>query len=819
MSLIDKAKGTLNNYKDNFEAYKAENISESDTRSKIIDRLFIDVLGWEEIDIIREEHGDSGYYDYKFSTANFQFIVEAKKNLQNFIFPDSAGNNFKIKTIINKGNEDVVTQIRNYLIDHSLTYGVITNGHQFIISRFVNYDGADWKENDVFIFRSVDELQEDFITFYNLLSKEAVLTNNRIKFFKEELLGQTVLEKLNPYNKDEVLVRNELSGKLVQVVSDVFEDIYDLNDKRVLEACYVENKDIMKQNSELDILFPDDPPNFDKKIEKLRNTENTREKIKNEIVRTAGSVPNPIIIIGGKGAGKTTFIKYFIEVTLSDDRKTKQVPVIYLDFKNFTFQQIRDTKSIYDEIIKNIADNYAQYNLFSFEVLKKIYEEDLDKNIKSFWSYIKNDEVEINKKTSIFLEEQVQDKINFLKKMSVYLMSEFKVRLCIVLDNADQLDDESQKEIFLLSQSINISVKCLVVLSLREGYFFQWREKPPFDAYPSIVFHITAPPYNDVLKKRIEFILSHYDFSKLRGSYEGKTVELGEEKLKNFFQTLYNTFFNEQNSDVLKFLGETSYPNTRSLLKKIQYFLLSGYTKISTYIASDFEKIPVWDFIKAVALDSKYYYKSKYSIVHNLFYPTINNKNHFTKIRLLKYLLDISKTGSKANSENFKQISEIFGKAGYAESIIKCELEELLKYNLVETTNFSSDTEAKPILDNNCYLKITLAGKYYICDLLSSTIYIDLMSQDTIIYRQDFLEEMVKLFPIAEKSHGNRDMKGRLEVMDKFLEYLEKEEENDMNRNETGVYALDFSIVGTIRSGAYSKGKEIMMRYIQRSSK
>lgn len=62
-------------------------ISESDTRSKLIDNLFINVLGWTENDIMREGHVDSGYYDYKISIAGMTFIVEAKKQFVEFLLP------------------------------------------------------------------------------------------------------------------------------------------------------------------------------------------------------------------------------------------------------------------------------------------------------------------------------------------------------------------------------------------------------------------------------------------------------------------------------------------------------------------------------------------------------------------------------------------------------------------------------------------------------------------------------------------------------------------------------------------------------------
>jgi len=391
MTKIDECKQIFLNYKQDFATYinQERGLSESDTRSKILDKIFIDILGWEESDIKREGHVGHGYFDYKFTTPAFKFVVEAKKDLSEFILPDSGGSKFKISTLINKGNDKTIAQIREYLVGLSLSVGVISNGHQFIIARFVNNDGADWKDNECYIFRNLDEINNDFITFYNLLSKSSVINSRTIKFIEEKCNGRTVLEKLGILNYGGALVRNELSTKLIQIIADVFENIHDLENKEMLKACYVENQDAKKQNSELGILFPDDPPTFDDKIEKIRNTVNTREKIKNEISKKPNSAPNPIIIIGGKGAGKTTFIKYFLEVTLKEDRGTKDIPVIYKNFENFTFQQIQDTKNIYASIVDSVERKYQKYKLANIEVLREIYDEEICTNLLGIWNYIK----------------------------------------------------------------------------------------------------------------------------------------------------------------------------------------------------------------------------------------------------------------------------------------------------------------------------------------------------------------------------------------------------------------------------------------------
>ena len=58
-----------------------KNLSEADTRSKLIDPIFLQCLNWDEGDITREENVNSiGYVDYYFKIGDrVLFILEAKK--------------------------------------------------------------------------------------------------------------------------------------------------------------------------------------------------------------------------------------------------------------------------------------------------------------------------------------------------------------------------------------------------------------------------------------------------------------------------------------------------------------------------------------------------------------------------------------------------------------------------------------------------------------------------------------------------------------------------------------------------------------------
>ncbi|HRG07193.1 MAG TPA: hypothetical protein PLJ08_01345, partial [Cyclobacteriaceae bacterium] len=336
MTTIDDAFENFKAKKELLAKYQSQNITESDTRSKVIDLILKDILGWHEDDIERERFVNIGYYDYEVSTAIFRFVIEAKKNLLDFTLPEK-GRKVKLKTIY-KANKEIIDQIRSYIFQRSLLYGIVTNGRQFIIGKFNNSDGSDWQNNEVIIFQDLDSIEKDFILFYETISKEYVQHHGRLKLFQEEIKWKTIVKTNNLKRKDDELVRNTLSHELIPIITEVFEEIYNLEnlkDLRILEECYVKNEDIKKYNSELGFIFSDKPPTFDSRINPTQNTSSTHNQLKEQILNTDNKLPDPIIIIGGTGSGKTTFIKYFLEIELDKDDK-KNRPVLYLDFRNET---------------------------------------------------------------------------------------------------------------------------------------------------------------------------------------------------------------------------------------------------------------------------------------------------------------------------------------------------------------------------------------------------------------------------------------------------------------------------------------------------
>ena len=189
MTQYDISYNKLIEFEKEYKTFHKLDLSETDTRSKILDKLLIDVFGWDEFDIEREGWVRTGFFDYEIKTANFSFVVEAKKNFNEFKLPKK-GNEVNIKSIY-EGNKDVIDQIRKYLFERGLAYGVITNGTQFIIGKFYQ---QNWKEHKCIFFKDFNDLKTNFDKLYDLLSKESISKYGKIKIETTSNIGKTIFK-------------------------------------------------------------------------------------------------------------------------------------------------------------------------------------------------------------------------------------------------------------------------------------------------------------------------------------------------------------------------------------------------------------------------------------------------------------------------------------------------------------------------------------------------------------------------------------------------------------------------------------------------
>ena len=221
-------------------------LSEADTRAKLIDPLFKDCLGWDEGDIKREEHVHDGYVDYVFSSDGMSFLaVEAKKNGMAFEIPKTlSGRRFTISGAISELKNLLASneQAQSYCVEKAIRFGVVTNGSQYVIFEAFRYN-AGWRDGKCVVYNSLEEIVGNFPSFWNFLSKTAVLEGSLRSGLSDQAELYTFTRPLAKFhNKDETLIRNTLYRYMQPFAEFFFSELTEDSKIELLRECYVDEK-------------------------------------------------------------------------------------------------------------------------------------------------------------------------------------------------------------------------------------------------------------------------------------------------------------------------------------------------------------------------------------------------------------------------------------------------------------------------------------------------------------------------------------------------------------------------------------------------
>ena len=612
---------------------KTKDLSEADTRAKIIDPLFLDILGWTEDDIRREPHVHKGYLDYIFSIdGTRKFVVEAKRVGLSFFIPESFGGRYYVinGTIsTDKKIMAAIEQAQQYCIDSGVKYSVITNGKQFILFEAFKY-GVDWRSGKCIVFRSLKDVKHNFNLFWNTLSKKSVSEGSLRKYISKEELPLKYYRPIDSlHSKDASITRNNLSPLLRPFIDFVFKDIISDDQSEVLKNCYVKQKQFQIASKQINRQL-DRPPDFAHKynvkmILESSNSAGTFEELHSKsekFLRTQAPHGNLMLLMGGIGAGKTTFIHHFFKFVIKNPSKTLW---FYINFLNANPKP----NLIESYIISSIIDEYDhKYKSKLENELKSVGVEKISPNLESI--------------TILF---------------SILTLKGYTISL--VLDNVDQhsyVSPKFQEHALLIAKHLTEKLKTITILALREESFFKSTMSGVLDAFPADVFHISSPSFEKLTRHRIKYVLELLKKTDVQLTNLMKVyINFGASKevVKRFFNIINDSLRSSRRAgeEILRFLMDISGGDMRLALHFFRTFLVSGNTDVDEMLTIDMNKrergsiygyqIPFHHVIKSIILEHSRLYSSMRSRIMNLFdlNPECSNCQ-FLNLHILSYLND-----------------------------------------------------------------------------------------------------------------------------------------------------------------------------------
>ncbi|MEZ0600973.1 hypothetical protein ACAX43_02260 [Paraburkholderia sp. IW21] len=767
------------------EQYASQrDINEAETRHKVIDFIIHDFLSWPKNRVIVEEFIAPGFADYVLKKTNGDdlLFIEAKRAGVFFELPiphatDETSCYISIAKLLSNSNiKAAMQQVRTYCFDSGCEYACISNGFEWIF--FKTFEkGKRWESLQAFVVRSLGFFSNEYTKAINNLSFVAITERSSLP----TLLSSAPPKDRNVYYPKEkissyshTITANRLAIKLRPIVNRYFGVIKD-DDTEFMERCYVSQREYIGTSDGMRSLIHDSLSPFFESfgVQQLedtgkggrlggRLTKNLKQNRKGEV----------LVLFGGKGAGKSTFIKRLLHHNAPRWLRD-HAAIAIVDLLKVPEELAVIRSAIWQGLVKQLdkdglldADRDTLTNdLFSdrFATARK---QDLAGLPSASEAY--------NLKLNSLIASWKQDTAYCAERLVIHLSLKERGAI-VVIDNTDQYSSEIQDFCFSSAQEISDRLKCVTLISMREERFFDSKIHGVLDAFQNSGFHISSPRPAEVFKKRLDYTVAVLEKSELGEEDELGQVALDFIKDSGTYLKILSREFSSDSSPLNNFLTACAHGDIRLSLDLFRSFLLSGYTNVDEMIANRAWNFQVHQVIKPVMIPNRYFYEESLSDIPNIYQlRSTRHGSHFTALRILRKLAK----GVDPTAPSYFATAEL--RAYFAETFSMQEdfeknLDVLLRHGFVE-----SDNRLDAYSESVDRIKITNYGFYMFGDLAYYFTYLDLICTDCGIFSEEtsnYLTEAArKEYQFFTRGERVERVKVRLERVEKFIEYMKQEE-------------------------------------------
>lgn len=604
--------------------------TESDTRFKIVDPMLVEVLGWQKSDVLTEEEAGKGFLDYKLSVDGLaKVIVEAKRDGRAFeLATRDCGGAYKLSgpALKNDSVQEGIKQAVHYSAYKGAELACVTNGREWIFFRSNRTgDGLDTLEGKAIVFPSLECIRERFGLFYDLLAKSKV-KNLTFRGLFQEAEGRIIRHsdferRLRTPESAEFLKQPEIYSAMDRIMTSFFQRLTDERDNEMIEECFVETKESKAAEQRLLRLAED-------LVGQIRPLETGTGSQLVEILEHAKSTKlnQFILIVGTKGAGKSTFIQRFFDIRLPDALRGVCVPMhvnlsdsdgderSILEWLRATLleraeQALGGGTPTWDEIIGHMF--FPEYQRWSTGSMKHLYERDKQEFKIQFGLHIE--------------KVRAENPLEYTRGLLRNLVSGRRQLPCLIFDNADHFSIEFQERVFQFARSLFEQDLCVVIMPITDKTSWQLSRQGALQSFENEALLLPTPSAKQVVEKRISFVLKKLkeDQSKEKESYFiGKGIRVDLSDLLKFITALEEVFLNSDKTGF--WLGSLSNHDIRQVLALSRDLINSphlGFDEaFKAYVTANAMEIPPGKILSAM-IRGRYdiYPTNRNKFVHNVF--------------------------------------------------------------------------------------------------------------------------------------------------------------------------------------------------------
>ena len=771
---VDQGHKTLKDLIQVYGDLQLYDANEAETRFKVIDGILQKVLGWQLEDISVEppctELGHTDYADYLVRTATTSFIIEAKRVGAAFSLP----NNFKsgkLGGFLSAGDiGEAIQQARKYCQTKSAPFAAVTNGNAWVVFPAVRTDGIEFAESQARIFRSLEDIDNRFVEFWELLSRQRVIEGNLEKELLQNEKTTAIRRMLSLLrDPDARLGRNTLYSHLSSAIDKVLTDQGLLEDPDALSFCYVRNTERTGFDSRLRMYLSDPKPQLGIAATRVRTSKKAHDYFDQKITQSKVSQPRFFLILGSVGAGKTTFLS-FTRLVSSHDIIDSKIGWLYLDFKKATaLDTPRDF--FYNQLLMLIErDN--EFGMGDWETsIFPAYKSEIENLSRGpLFLLKKTDPAAFDKEVSAVIMKDRTEVIPYVDKIISHIDKQRPV--FITIDNVDQIEsDQRQNEIFAEAQAFAQKHKLNIIISLRDSTYRKYRSSPTFDAFELDAIYIDPPSIIPVLSRRFAYARKLLENQKadllLENGVRFKADDLGA-----FFDIAAQSLLSSEGAELLDTLAGG---NIRRGLGLAREFLASGHVTadlaLQKYMTDKKWKFPAHEIFKGAVLGGRKFFREEDSLLPNMYCA----KNGIPSLQLLRlsitdYLAHLAQSSS-FDGFLVEEMHATLHQTGISQREVEFVLAALLESSVLRTL------DGAPLSPESRLVPTRLAG-YLVHDLMGRFNYSEMCALDAHIYDDDLWSSVQSITQqIQSESNRVSKLQLRIERVKEFVAYLEGIEE------------------------------------------
>ena len=653
--------------------------------------------------------------------------------------------------------EDAGREARLYATELNATYPSGVNPCRYVVSS----NGkelilCDWDSDAPNVslkfddFSSVDLKYAEFISAFgrDSILGQAQAIRNQISLNGELHRAVNLLGGVTVRNEE--VGYNAFGSELSVNFSHLFNPENKKQRMHVARNAYVNSKRREHYLDEIDRVVKNALPRKKAGVKPIEDTENPAEIL--HVLGRGSELQNKILLlVGARGAGKSTFVEYFQSMKLPA-KIADATSWVTADFKVNPPSADKMEDWTLDQIASGLMKCEPSIDFSEWETQEKVFGIELRDFKKGAVSLLKDDLPAYNKEIYQFVKDLVNNKEAYVRCLGRYVAAEKGKLLVLVFDNADKGAPEEQLKAFQVVQWVQSWLPCVVFLPIRDVTYETRKNIPPLDTIiKEFIFRIEPPQFTKVLKQRVRLALAELKKTSgkkvLEYSLEnGAKVTYPESEIGTYLACIYRSLYDHDHLLRRMLVGLAGH-DIRRAMEIFLDFCKSGHIGnkelLKIRALNGNYSLPYGVVTRVLLRLSRRFYDGDDSHVKNLFQaePDEQNPNHLVRFSILHWLADRRKRPGPTGIRGFHRVAKLLSELGVIGFTVERIHKELLY--LIASHCIYTEHQKAEILEPDDLVIIAPAG-FATLRLSRQLDYLAACSEETWLADESLADEIAK---------------------------------------------------------------------------